>query len=65
MVDSHRVDALDRVRVRQAHVRDELLHVHGRNHAHEQHELAKGCAQPDTRNQDGEENGAHGIDPPH
>lgn len=65
MVRPHGVDAGDELRVvRKADVCDPLLEAGARGDANEEEELAVGGAQPETGNQDGEEDGADGVDPP-
>ena len=64
VVHADGVDALDERRVDQAHVGDELLGLDGGRDADEQEELVECGAQPDGRDQAGEDDSAHGVDPP-
>lgn len=66
VVDADGVDAEDGLgRVRQAHVRDELLGLDAGHDAHQQQELLHGGAQPDAADQHRQDDGAHGVEPPH
>ena len=65
VVDTDGVNGADVFRgVSHGDVSNELLHVDRRGDADEEQELAKGSVQPDTRDDDGQDSGTHGIDPP-
>lgn len=64
VVDADGVDALDGGRVRQADVRDELLHLDAGRDAHEELELLEGRVGPDADDEEGQDDGAQRIDPP-
>lgn len=65
VVRTHRIDLEDGRRVREAHIRDELLDLHARRHTHEEQELGKGRPQPDGRDDDAQEDGTCRVEPPH
>lgn len=64
VVRAHGVEGEDLRRVRHGDVRDPLLQLRVRRHADEQLELLVRRAQPEGGDEDGEDDGAHGVDPP-
>lgn len=64
VVHPHGVDLLDGRAVRAAHVCDELLGLDAGDNAHQQQELGERGAQPDGRDDQRDDDGAHGVDPP-
>jgi len=64
VITSDGVDAQDFRGVGQADVRNQLLDLNRGRDAHEEEEFAERGVKPDGRDEDRDEDGAHGIDPP-
>lgn len=64
MVRAHGVEGEDLRRVRHGDVGDPLLQLRVCRHADEELELLIRGAQPEGGDEDGEDDGAHGVDPP-